>query len=1167
MTARRMPIIIVACLACLVTGPLAGAASARPGIRLDPGLVRVVQPVQDEPFFGALRVVLAVQRGVRIDTADLSGRSVKRDLRRVSATRLVAEVPRRVIGTGPRVLRITATSADARRRDHDLVPLLAAVRKRSLLTVRVRRLGSGTAPVDISVITHPVRAGLRLWLNGRRIDGRVQPGGLGVRVLRVTARDGLRLGRNTITATAHDGRRFADREAHVLIEPRTAPLPGLAYTLRARTGGIAWLDAATTLRLHRGDRLSFRWTIVSAPRGSRRRLTAHSGVRVRLLPDRPGHYRVRLVASERLPRRGTGRTAGARVTRAGGPTATASVTVPLDVTVPLPAFGIRLSTTTSGTAAGIDYAGIASVHAAGDGGITTMIIDRSTGQPTAGDIPGVNGAPDIGTLATDILQETGPLAPQQGETDLVVLTGEASGSSPDNNNSSAIDALADALGSLGVDQDEVQSDAHAIASGQPFTVIGFPGQPQGTAYANFDSTADDAGSLSGYIRDTGRLLGNLSALDFQPSQLISFAAGPTGAQIDAPPGQITVAVPPAGGFSISVLDAHSLRLIGTVTSHTGPGQTVGSVNDPTTPLGFLQAHVADPTKLILLLWNGYTVNYSDRNNYYDLLNDLASIGVNRDLLIRSFQAPNPADTTFEAPIFLNQPYTFLGGAGVSGIDGSPLKLLDSQNQSGGTASCPTVVPYISNPSNGQQCIQVSGANVQGFLADDQHGRLEPRAATTSTQPGLQSALTQLADERPTLYTYPTSPAGTAAQYAAAEARLYRIVDAVAQFCNSTTTNCSIVNGGMRVNYGSPQFYDKIDSVLSALHCPLPGQSGTMPSSFYASTSQYTLAQLAALWSQVCPELIAIQGVHENTFSPLESAVSGSQLSATLDLIATSSIVKGFIDQTTTVPGLNVVDLISRIAEFASVVADLAGEEDIGEPLAFVSSGLGIGAEFTNQPKSSDDDALLEQSVGAMASWLQDNGASAAAALGELEGIIYSDPSKLQTAFANESQKPKPWNLSGETTIITNTISDGDANYIYPRLLAAANPKSCKEIWSGTAQIYQPNAWSPPAPSSDPLTYFAETNPIVAVNPTGTSIPFSFGAYIQALKLSSANAQTLAQALFEAPTVADLNGSATPPAPGGAPLGSLDRSDLSLMLQNAANNTSCEAPQAWVQNGP
>ena len=1183
MHARRILIATMAGLACTASAT-AGAAqtSARKQpIRYDRGIVRVIQPTMFQPFFGSLHVVLAVKRGAHIDLAEIGGRSFKRLLKKTSPTRYVAQIPRRLIGTGPRALRITATSANGRLRDRDLLPLLAAVRKSSVLTVRARRVGRSTSAADITAVTHPARAALRVWLNGHRLDTRMRPGGVGVRVLRVTAADGLRFGRNTIVATAHDGRRFADRETHLLIEPRTAPLAGVSFTRRVRSHGIEWLNAAKTLPVHRGDRLSYRWSVVSAPRGARPRLITHRGVRVRLVPDKAGYYRVRLTVSERVPRtrnqvRATRSIAGggrlARDAQAGGNVVTGSVTLEVAATVPVSPFGIQISTTTSGSGAGIDYVGQLSIHAPGDGGITAMTIDTVTGVPTAGQIPGINGAPDIQTLATDIQGQAGPLAPPKapGESNLIVLTGELSASSPLNDNANAITALQNALQFIGVDPNESQADAHVIASGQPFSVIGFPTETPGSAYANFDSSADDAGGLTGYIRDTGRLLGNSTALTFQPGQLFPFTAGTKGAQINGPSGQVNISPPPAGAFSVSVLDAHSLRLIGTVTSGTGPNQSVGSIGNVSTPLGFVDRYVRDPTKLFLLLWNGYVANYSDRSNLYHLLGDpsnsdnsptspgLTSIGVNRDLLVRSFQAPDPSES-YETNVFFNHEYTFLGGAGVTSVDASPLKLLDS----GIPGDCPKNQPGMSNPQTGQQCVSISGPNIVGFLSEDQHGRFEPRAATASGNPGVESSVTQLAQQAATPYAYPTSPVGTTAQYAAAEAHLYDTINASYPYCHGATSDCDIVAEAIRANYGAPDFYDAITNVTTALSCPLLGKSAPMPSSLYNNSSQFSEQQLAALWAQVCTEVQEIQNIHQDTFTPLHDALTNAQLQAPLNLTQESSLFQSFLNSNTHVPGLNVVDLISRITEFVGVVADLAGEEEIGEPLAFVASGLGIGAEFNDQPKSNDTNMKLEATVGDIAGWITDTFNSTSTTLDELEGILYSDPTKLAAAYQEISQGNAPWNLSaGESHIITNGLVYAQANYVYPRLLAAANPNSCTKI--NDPDVFSPN-FKQPGPSSDPLTYLAETNPIEAVDSNDNGIPYALSAYLQAVKLSSSNAKTLAGILFQGPTKAELNSDQLPPG-NQPPFGGLARPDLALTLQDASNSLNCQAPLSWVQNG-
>jgi hypothetical protein len=166
---------------------------------------------------------------------------------------------------------------------------------RALLRVSATRTRSARTPVRVRLrVSKPVER-LSLKLNDRRIR-LGEPGERRSWVIALGADDGLRFGRNTVTASAErSGSGHFDRERRAIRLNRSAPLVGAGPDRSTRSGRAVVLDGGST-RAAGSRGLAYRWKIVAKPQGSRARV-ANSTARVaRLLPDLPGTYRVRLTA-------------------------------------------------------------------------------------------------------------------------------------------------------------------------------------------------------------------------------------------------------------------------------------------------------------------------------------------------------------------------------------------------------------------------------------------------------------------------------------------------------------------------------------------------------------------------------------------------------------------------------------------------------------------------------------------------------------------------------------------------------------------------------------------------------------------------------------------------------------------------------------------------------
>ena len=177
--------------------------------------------------------------------------------------------------------------------------------RRSAGLVRLK-LGQGlprSAQVDIPPPPVAILAWVRrerrtrVWLNGRRVE-RFASSSQGTRLtFALSATHGVRYGVNRLRSQVIDpfAGRYGEAERRFVV-PRTAPLASAGRDraakprMRLRLGGTA--------RAARGGLLLYRWTLVSKPRGSRAPLSGRTSSRPRLIPDRPGRYRIRQVVTE-----------------------------------------------------------------------------------------------------------------------------------------------------------------------------------------------------------------------------------------------------------------------------------------------------------------------------------------------------------------------------------------------------------------------------------------------------------------------------------------------------------------------------------------------------------------------------------------------------------------------------------------------------------------------------------------------------------------------------------------------------------------------------------------------------------------------------------------------------------------------------------------------------
>lgn len=368
----------------------------------------------------------------------------RRDVRPATLVALVALV------AAAAATAVAPASADAARRD------------RAALTKLSVRLGGATAPVRL-LFTAKRDAQLTIRLNGRRPTAPLVQEGGNRWSLPLTARDGLRPGRNTlrIRATRPGGvwdavtRRFTQRSSHPIADAGRdhAVVAGAAVTL-----GVAAPPAA-------GARpVRHRWRIVRKPRGASASLRGATSAQPSLVARKPGTYVLRLTA------RGSGRRAVSLDTAA------------VDVRPDDPPLGVSIRTLTADTSAGVWIDGQPQRDTYDRNGVFVVVLNRRTRQVVeSGTTPwhggGVGQLREIARHWDDddrylmIVAAPRGVARGQVATDMRTM-----------------------LKQIGVG-DLRDADAAALAGEKAFSVIGVPGAPGGTAWTSFGGSGELSGLL------------------------------------------------------------------------------------------------------------------------------------------------------------------------------------------------------------------------------------------------------------------------------------------------------------------------------------------------------------------------------------------------------------------------------------------------------------------------------------------------------------------------------------------------------------------------------------------------------------------------------------------------------------------------------------------------
>lgn len=139
---------------------------------------------------------------------------------------------------------------------------------------------------------------LRVHVRGQRVRQAEIPAQGSLRRVRLTPDDGLRHGRNRVRVTVVRDGRTAETTRIVRVR-RTAPLAAAGHHHDTTAGRRVVLDARASRASRPRASLSYRWTMVRAPRDSRARLSAPRSRVAGLVPDVPGRFVLRVTVTQR----------------------------------------------------------------------------------------------------------------------------------------------------------------------------------------------------------------------------------------------------------------------------------------------------------------------------------------------------------------------------------------------------------------------------------------------------------------------------------------------------------------------------------------------------------------------------------------------------------------------------------------------------------------------------------------------------------------------------------------------------------------------------------------------------------------------------------------------------------------------------------------------------
>jgi hypothetical protein len=1006
---RHRGVGVLVALVALVGVWLGDAAAASKPPPLKARLVRILTPVRDAILTGStVPVTIALPSGTRSVHVTVQLRDVTRRFH-VHRNRATAVLPARLFGAGANGIVVRVRTGRAWAETH--VRVYAGRTRRSLLRVTV----SSYAPLSVSV-RGPIRDSVfYAVLNGRDVTREFKRVSLQRRTATLSVAEGLRRGHNVL--------RFAiarrSTGAHVAIVRSFTIGPKIVLAAMARghsalIGSALRLDASPSLGVGRKPRLSFRWVLVSRPRGSHARFSKANRARPRLVPDKPGRYVVRLEVRQRLARAATAsrlkmRQRLARASTAGGSAAKSVLTRTYEVAPVMSPFGEPIQTIAPSAGGYAVQIGSQMIpNTAGTHGYFVLIIDRGTGTVVNGNGNGT---------AIPYGQETSlqSLISSSSSDDLVVVAAAPSGAAPVNVGTTQINAFNAAMGDIGA-----SVPTSSIGPGG-FSVIGIPDAPAGSAWQNvggdhtlYGHPAQITGTLDGrLLPDSNSVLSTSASstsieLTFAFTDYVVFDTArtngsETGISLSTPHPVFSPVTPSdgPGGFQVAVLDPHFL----------GPTATANFCTDSTCPnenmneyemSNFLQQY-DNGSQIIVIQSYGTVAPNADRGQGA-LADDIRAMGGDPDLF-NSFQG--------------SYAFVFCPGHAPSELSGN-------------------------SPTD-------TTAAFNGLFARDNQDRFyEAQIGLGSSVPNVQIPI--IANAAPVGFAFQNQP----------------WLPATEGWIESHLDNFGVDNTYCPNNDCLRALYWTDNKVLD-----FGGQAEAIKSIPEPSPSTFgcdpTTTNCGQRWTNITDEFsnefVYVSDI-TNLFSDWQSTIPEESSTAGLDLAALTDEIQSFIGKDQSSSGSKATEILSAISGISSALSSLgaiAGVSSAGVgaaisvPFGLLAGGASTAAAFTT---NTDGYPALQGQVLASSATL---GTTVAAqfdalysSLDTLEALLLSDGGKLNAVGSQIQASAPAWTYGATSPSVTlDAVRLAMRRYIYLNLyrsfVAPANashpkyPAYCAEL--------------------------------------------------------------------------------------------------------------------------
>jgi hypothetical protein len=593
--------------------------------------IEIVSPAADSLARGKfVRFVVRARRGATITRA-LGERGNAIALKKRGHLR-VAKLRRSKLDPGPEILVVEGTSARGQRLKSTVHFYVAGTKRPGLL--RVSLAGTKSAgPLQTTARVTDRHAHLNVRLNGKAVDRLFGRHGT-VRRASLSASDGLQYGTNTLSVVAFlsDGSYAVAKRRQK--RARLAPLIGAGRDKSVFAGRGQRLNGRASLPVTPGDQLSYRWSVVRRPPGSKAHLRKPTTARPKFKPDLNGTYRFQLHVAEHPPGAGSGNTATSAADVAAD---TVTMTAQPDVG-PL---GVEVDTwDTTGPSPGITVGNQTVRDFPSGGGYLMLVLQRAGPQGGSLEIISTVSVPfgDEQLLASAI-----PSGSDASAT-MVIVTGTSGGPASPNAN------LNSALTSIG------GTNASDVSDG--FSIVGIPGQAQGQAWQYVQPTNAAASPFEGIEGRLGEdTSGDLATAGWvlTPTEYTHFSLGAGAEQMTIGPCAsaddfcVTVpppADPPTTGFIMAAVDAYSLKVRFPAEGYEAPVELEDLAGD-------LTAAANDPSLLVLLKSVGSPAPTT--TSWFDLSQAIFLMGGNPQIF-NDLNPPNQPGTA---------DYGLVGGNGIA----------------------------------------------------------------------------------------------------------------------------------------------------------------------------------------------------------------------------------------------------------------------------------------------------------------------------------------------------------------------------------------------------------------------------------------------------------------------------------------------------------------------